>query len=411
MHGGINVGIRMATNPFNPGSGVPPRYLAGRESHLKTFEKILESIEDGHIENVIVYGLRGTGKTVLLDEFNKTCRHAGFLPIKRSQFSEKYCNAEEFERALKYDIRVALETFSKITWFKNKMKAGISYLKPKSVGVSELFYYEPSYARSKNIPFEDYLREYLEDNWSVFKNAGFKGVFFLYDEFHALIDDKRNKQFVLSDFLAAINEVQKKGCGYYVVLCGLPNIQLNIKKARSYSERMYRSIEVGNLDPDSSRLAIEKALESSSYTFVKALKNSLISDTGGYPYFLQFYGKEIVSNAESAAISLKDYERIKPLIVKQLDSDFFEPRFELASDEEQEVLCAMSSFGDGATRNVPFEFIRKKARTKRSSASRSLIRLERKGMVYNYKRGVYRFSLPMFRDFLRRRCGQEKKSP
>ncbi len=397
----------MPTNPFNPGSGVPPPYLAGRESHLRTFEKILKSIEDGHIENVIVHGLRGTGKTVLLDEFNKTCRHTGFLPIKRSQFSEKYCNAEEFEGALKYDIRVALETFSKITWFKNKMKAGISYLKPKSVGVPELFYYEPSYAKSKNIPFEDYLRKYLEDNWSVFNNAGFKGVLFLYDEFHTVTDDKRNKQFVLSDFLAAINEVQRKNCGYYVVLCGLPNLQLNVKKARSYSERMYKSIEVGNLDHDSSRLAIEKALEGSSYTFNKEVIDSIVTDTGGYPYFLQFYGKEIVSNVETSDVSLKDYERIKPLIVKQLDSDFFEPRFELASDEEQKVLCAMSSFGDGATRNVPFEFIRKKFHITKGGASRSLIRLETKGMVYNYKRGAYRFSLPMFRSFLRRKCKNE----
>lgn len=401
----------MPTNPFNPGSGVPPPYLAGRESHLKTFSKILESIKGGHIENVIVYGLRGTGKTVLLDEFNKDCRHAGFLPIKRSQFSEKYRHVEEFEKAMKYDIRVALETFSKITWFKNKMKAGISFLKPKSLGVPELFYYEPSYARSKNVPFEDYLRKYLEENWPVFKNAGYKGVFFLYDEFHTVTDDKRNRQFVLSDFLAAINEVQKKGCGYYVVLCGLPNLQLNVKKARSYTERMYRSIEVGHLDSDSSRLAVEKALESSGYTFDKRLIDSLIIDTGGYPYFLQFYGKEMISNAEAPAMTLKDYERIKPLIIKQLDSDFFEPRFELASDEEHEVLCAMSSFGDAATRNVPFESIRKKARIGKSSASRSLIRLEGKGMVYNYKRGMYRFSLPMFRDFLRRKCREEKKSP
>lgn len=132
----------MKRNPFNPGSGVPPPYLAGREGQLGTFNKVLDSIEDGHVENVIVHGLRGTGKTVLLDEFNRICRQRKFLPIRRSQFSEKYCNQEEFERALKFDMRIAIETFSKVAWLKNKMKAGISYLKPKSVGIPDTFYYE-----------------------------------------------------------------------------------------------------------------------------------------------------------------------------------------------------------------------------------------------------------------------------
>jgi hypothetical protein len=110
-------------------------------------------------------------------------------------------------------MRIAIEAFSKVSWFKNKMKAGISYLKPKSVGIPDTFYYEPSYAKSQGIPYEDYLKKYLNDNWSVFANAGYKGVIFLYDEFHSVVDDRRNKQYVLSDFLGAMNEVQKGGRG------------------------------------------------------------------------------------------------------------------------------------------------------------------------------------------------------
>ncbi|MHB8566788.1 MAG: AAA family ATPase [Nitrososphaerales archaeon] len=389
-------------NPFNPGSGVPPPYLAGRENHLKTFERALESIDDGHIENMIVHGLRGTGKTVLLTEFNKISVKKGFLPIRRSQFSEKYCDPEEFEKALKYDLRVAIETFSKISWFKNKMQAGISYLKPKSVGVPDLVYYEPSYGRSKSVPFEDYLKKYLSDNWTIFEKAGFKGVIFLYDEFHTVIDDKRNRKYVLSDFLAAINEVQKDGKKYFAVLSGLPNLQLNVKKGRSYSERMYKSLEVGNLDREDAGLAIEKAPDGSGYKFEKPLIQSLIEGTSGYPYFLQLYGKEIISNVNSSTLSIRDYDKIKPLLIKQLDADFFEPRFELASDDEQTALCKMATF-EGSI-NIPFEFILRKARMSKSAVSRSLIRLERKGMVYNHKRGVYRFSLPMFKEFLGRKC-------
>jgi hypothetical protein len=388
-------------NPFNPGSGATPPYLAEREPHLNVFKNALASIEGGHVENIIVHGIRGTGKTVLLDEFNKICIDRGFLPIRRPQFSAKYCNTENFEKALKHDVRTALETFSTLSWFNHKFQAAVSFLKPKSVGIPELFYYEPSYERSKLL-FEDFVLDYLKSNWPVFKHEGYRGVIFLYDEFHTVTDDERHRQYVLSDFLGAVNELQKAGCGYYMVLCGLPNLQLNVKKARSWSERMYKSIEVGNLDPDHSRLAIEKALEGCGYSFDADLVNALVSDTEGYPYFIQFYGKEVIDNIGLAAISSADYERVKPTITTQLDSDFFEPRFELASTAEQKILRAMARYKDTSMKGVSFGFITRRTHLSDKTVSPALARLENKGMVYNYKRGMYRFSLPMFQSFLQR---------
>lgn len=165
---------------------------------------------------------------------------------------------------------------------------------------------------------------------------------------------------------------------------------------------MYKSIEVGNLDQVDAKLAVDKALHGSGYKFQNQLTESIVKDTGGYPYFLQLYGKEIISNVNSTALSQEDYLKIKPLLVKQLDTDFFDPRFELASDDEQAILCEMSAFESSP--NISFDFILKKSRMSKSSVSRSLIRLERKGMVYNHKRGLYRFSLPMFKEFLKRKC-------
>lgn len=387
-------------NPFNPGSGVPPPYLAGREEHLNRFNKILDSIEDDHIENVMMYGLRGTGKTVLLEEFNKICIQRNFLPIKRLQFSDKYRDAVEFEKALKYDIRVSIETFSKLSLTRNKVKAAISYFKPKQIGVPNLFYYEPSYEASKDIPFEDHLKDYLTKNWPIFENAGKKGVIFLYDEFHNVIDDKQNKQHVLSDFLGAVNEVQNSGQRYFLVLCGLPNLPLNVKEGRSYAERMFKSIQVGNLDSIAAHQAIEKPLIHSGYSFERKLIDMLSSETDGYPYFLQFYGKEIISNVESVEARVSDFEKVKPLVVKQLDETFFDPRYELASNDEQQVLCSMSK---SSGENIPFKFIKKSLKTK-AQVGRSLARLEQKGMAYKYKHGMYRFSLPLFRQYLRRKC-------
>jgi hypothetical protein len=96
-----------------------------------------------------------------------------------------------------------------------------------------------------------------------------------------------------------------------------------------------------------------------------------------------------------------NYERIMPLIVKQLDADFFEPRFELASYGEQKALCGMSHFSG---ENIPFGFIKRKTKMSKNDVSVSLARLEKKGMVYSHKRAEYRFSLPMFKNYLMRKC-------
>lgn len=361
---------------------------------------MLSSIEDGHIENLILYGLRGTGKTVLMEEFNKICITNNFLPIKRLQFSRKYCDPSEFAKALKYDAKTAVETFSKLRWVKGKITAAISYIKPKEVGVPDLFYYQPSYSSSAHVPFEDHLKEYLSKNWRVFENSRYKGVIFLLDEFHTVVDVQRDHTYVLSDFLGALNDMQKDGCKYFVVLSGLPNLQLNVKKARSYSERMYRSMEAGNLGEEDARLAIAEPLKKSTYKFETALVNELINETGQYPYFIQFYCEEVINNVNKTNISLEYYRRIHPIIIKQLDDDFFNPRIELLSDEERRVIFAMAEI---TLRDMPFSAIQKKTKMKRYTLSKYLERLEEKGLVYNYKRGIYRFSVPLLREFLRRK--------
>jgi len=389
-------------NPFNPGSGVPPPYLAGRETHIGTFKKTLASISEGHIENVILYGLRGTGKTVLVEEFNHMCVSNGFLPIKRLQFSRKYCEPVEYAKALKYDIKTLIETFSKIQWLKGKLEAAVTYIKPKSIGIPDIVYYEPSYKRSRNMPFEDYIKSYLSKNWRIFENADHK-VIFLFDEFHTVVDIPRDRKYVLSDFLGALNDVQRDGCGYFIVLSGLPNLQLNVKKARSYSERMYKSIEVGNLKPTDAKFAITRPLKNTSWTFEDQLVDSLVTETAGYPYFIQFYCKEIINNVNSNNITLADFERIRSLIIKQLDDDFFNPRIELLSEEERKVLFAMAQTGD---ENIEFREIARLTKIKRYKLSKYLERLAEKGLAYNYKRGVYRFLIPLLGDFLRRQANK-----
>lgn len=344
-------------------------------------------------------GLRGTGKTVLMGEFNRICIENGFLPIKRLQFSNKHNDPVEFINALKFDIRSSISVFSKLNFVKDKVKTGLSYIKPKSVGFSDIFYYEPSYESTSKTPVEDHLKDYLSKNWKIFAKSDFKGVILLYDEFHTIHDVPNKKRFMLSDFMGVLNEVQNEGCKYFVVFSGLPNLQLNIKKARSYSERMYKIIEVRNLAEDETRLAISTPLKNSPYKFEKSLVDKLVVETGQYPFFIQFYCNEIINNIEKKKITLKDYEQIKHIIVKQLDDQFYSSRIEFLSDDEKALIFAMAKI-EG--KNINFNLISSKTGIKMGNLGKYLTRLEQKGLIYNYKRGVYRFSLPLLRDYLLR---------
>jgi len=99
-------------NPFNPGSGVPPPFLAGRDEDLSRFRRSLTSIADGKQENLMLVGLRGTGKTVLLNEFHRTCIEEGFFPIKRPEFSAEFDDKEVFGQALRHDMSAAVASLS-----------------------------------------------------------------------------------------------------------------------------------------------------------------------------------------------------------------------------------------------------------------------------------------------------------
>lgn len=386
-------------NPFNPGSGSPPPFLAGRNDEMKLFENILKSNATGHNANVILTGLRGTGKTVLLNEFNRICIEQKFFPIKRLQFSSKYCDTLEFDKALKYDLSSAVTSLSIKKKVTQKLASFGNFVKPKSVGIPGTFYYEPSYS-STDIPFEDHLKNFLSNNWQIFEDKGYHGVVFLFDEFHSVIDLHKKNQFVLSDFIAAINELQNQNCKYFLVLTGLPKLPLNIKTSRSYSERMFRTIELGNLSKNEANLAISKPLKQSSYSFQKDLIDRIVHDTGQYPYFIQFYCREILNNVSKKRIDLKDYKLIETIIVKQLENDFFEPRIENLAKEEERLLIAMSKI---TLKDMQFKEIQKESKIKKTSLPSYLDRLEKKGLIFNHKHGVYRFSLPLLRQYLIRK--------
>ncbi len=383
-------------NPFTPGSGLDPPYLAGRDVEIDGFSQMLHHIRDGHVENLMIYGIRGVGKTVLMNQFVKICAAENFLPVTQFQYSEQYANPKEFIRIFKHDLDDSIETFSKMEKTKGRIQSAAKYLKPANIGMPGVVSYEPSYDLNDKIPLMHHIIDYMDKKWSVIKNGNYAGVVFLFDEFHTVYDIKE-KRYTLADFIGAINEIQKKGHPYSAVLCGLPTLSINLKAARSYSERMFKTLEISNLDEVDAIKAITKPLEKTDWSFSDDLISAIVQDTDRYPYFIQFYSKEIINLVGKKDIGLDDYTAIKDSILEKLGRDFFDQRMESLSDLQKKLLHTMAKL---EKTDMVFSLIHKSANITKGTLGKNLRRLENKGIVYKQAHGIYRFSIPLFRTYL-----------
>ena len=385
-------------NPFRPGPGSDPPYLAGRDNEQEEFVSILYDTKmDSQLKNLLIYGIRGIGKTVLLNRFEQICLNEGFLPVKRLQYSEKHSDPKIFASIFERDLNGAIEKFSRQEKIKGKLRSTAEYIKPTSLGVPNIVSYEPAYSSNSKLLLEDYLEEYLIKKWNIIKENNYEGVVFLFDEFHMINNIKSDRWFVLTDLISAINEVQKTDCKYLLVLCGLPTLPTNIKNARSYSERMFGVMEVSNLNEIDARKAILEPLKKTNWDFSKELVSSIIDDVDGYPYFIQFFSNKIIKQIKKNDIDIDDYNRMKKDIIKQLEHEFFNPRMEQLSDKEKNILNLISTIPDT---KMSFSSIHQISHLQKGHISNILNRLEEKGLIFRSKRGVYQFSIPLLRKIL-----------
>ena len=384
-------------NPFTPGSGLDPPYLAGRDGVLKEFFRMLQRVKAGKVENVLVYGIMGVGKTVLLNKFAQICSDEHVLPMLRLQYNAKYSNPQTFLDTLRHDLEYTIDEFSKLKRTKRKIRSAAKYLKPKSVEISGVLSYQPSYNGRSNSPLEDQIAECLVDAWTAIKKFKLEGVVFLLDEFHTVKNLQEKNWYTLTDFLGAINTVQIQGYKYSFVLCGLPPMTTNIKIARSYSERMFRSEYITNLEEPAARKAITEPLKKTKWHFSNELVSAVVRETDSYPYFIQFFANEIIERTGKKRIGIGDYKKIRDEILDKLGRDFFDKRMESLSNGQQNVLCLMAEIKENA---MSFSSICNSLGMGKGPISNYLKRLEEKGLIYRLRRGDYQFSIPLLRTYL-----------
>jgi len=383
-------------NPYRPGVGVRPMYLAGREGPLRRFAAMLRAAPEQQA-SMRITGLRGVGKTVLLEEFADRAQESGWEPA----FLELQ-PSHNTDETLRGTLVTLLErTRERISRRERLRKVAGRAIHAASLSVS---WEEVSLSVSFGSEREESLAHELFATVELALSKGRTGVILLLDEAQLVRDERdRHGEHPLSLLIAPVVALQRQEVPLGLVLCGLPTLTGNLQRARSYSERLFRGEEIDSLDPSEALEAFIRPLEHTVRTTDPKLAQAVIEEVEGYPYFLQLWGSELWDAAELAGVerfTAKLLDATRPEIYGRLDRDFYEPRVATLTPAEQDLLVASAACDYPPLRSADLK--RVSPRTP-GNVNVLLGRLVDAGALYRIRKGDYAYTAPKFRDFLLRR--------
>lgn len=382
-----------AVNPFAPGAGTQPPELSGREPILATAVLALQRARLGRAaRNVILLGLRGVGKTVLLNRLEEAASTEGFLCVTLEAREDK-----PLAEMLVPPLRSILFRLSRSEGALVSARRGLAVLRAfagafkVSVGDVE-FGVDAEAGSADSGALEADLPEVFVTVAQAAK-AGGRGVAILIDELQYL------KQADLAALIVAMHKVSQKGLPVVFFGAGLPQLAALAADAKSYSERLFEYITVSSLDEDAARNAIRAPVQREGVAITEAAISEIIRATAGYPYFLQEWGSQAWNIAARSPITAANARDAGVLALARLDESFFRTRFDRLTPREREFLRAMAELGPGPHRSGEVAGAVGATVNALAPLRASLIR---KGMIYSPQHGDTAFTVPMFDQFMRR---------
>ena len=392
-------------NPFRPRAGHPPPFLAGRQAEKRAFERLIG--QTTILENLLLTGLRGVGKTVLLDSFRPVAIEKGWLWVG-SDINEASSLSDE-NMAVRLCTDLALATSSLVVGSTSWQPAGFSSetrIKHQTLSYDALW---TIYERTPGLAL-DKVKAVLEVAWSAMSSEGrVRGLVFAYDEAQNLSDHAGKEHFPLSLLLDAFQSIQRRGLPILLALTGLPTLASKLTEARTFSERMFHSVFLRGLSEKDSRDAILRPInnQKSPVRLTDESVETVIKMSGGYPYFIQFICREIydafmqrIDRGEQASVPAHEIER-------KLDADFFSGRWSRLTDRQRDLFFAIVQLPNCDEEFTVQEIVEASAKTLErgfgnSHTSQILATLCGQGFVYKNRHGKYAFAIPMFSAFVRR---------
>ena len=382
-------------NPYSPGAGSPPPELAGRD---KVRERVRVAIARIHIGNpaksLLMVGLRGVGKTVLLDKMRQDAEALGMQTIRVEAPEEKSLPA-----MLAPQLRLALLALSRIEQAKTMANRGlralagfVKALKVKFGDIEVGLDLEPEPGLADNGDLETDLAALLEQVGSTAKQANTVLVIFI-DELQYVAA----KQFAA--LITALHRCSQASLPITVVGAGLPQLRGLAGKAKSYAERLFDYPMIGPLSDHDAALAIIKPAREQNVDFTEEAVAAIIAKTRGYPYFLQEWGKHSWDIANKSPITEADVLSASTQAIAALDESFFRVRFDRLTPSEKNYLRAMAELGEGPHRSGDIADLMDRLSSSLGPVRSSLIA---KGMVWSPTFGDTAFTVPLFDEFMKR---------
>ncbi|WP_037317710.1 ATP-binding protein [Ruegeria halocynthiae] len=380
-------------NPFAPGAGSKPPELAGRDAIIDDATIALKRVMIGrHARSQMLLGLRGTGKTVLLNAIENVAEDVGYLTsiieapedkaltellYPRIQQVLRKLSLVEAAKAKSHDAMKALRSFASV--FKIEMGDFSLSVDPA-----------PGVADSGNLEYD--LSDMFVAVGIAAKAAG-KGWCLLIDEVQYLKEEE------LAALIVAIHRIGQKELPVIFFGAGLPQLAGLSGDAKSYAERLFAYPKVGALDSVAATQAVQGPIDEEEEAITPDALRKIVEITEGYPYFLQEWGFQAWNTADQSPIDTGDIEVSTEAALKRLDDGFFQVRFDRLTPKEREYVIAMSELGKGPYRSSEIAEQLGEAPNKLGPRRAQIIA---KGMIYSPQYGDIDFTVPMFDDYLRR---------
>jgi hypothetical protein len=383
------------TNPFAPGAGTPPPELAGRDELRESVRITLERIRRGlPTKSILMIGLRGVGKTVLLDRMREDAEGLGLHTVRLEAPEGRSLPA-----LLAPELRIALLRLSRVEKARSLARRALAGLAGFAKGLKVKYHdievgldFDPEPGLADNGDLEHDLQALLEVAGAAAKEADTALILFI-DELQYVEENQ------LAALITALHRTAQRQLPVVLVGAGLPQLPGQMGRAKSYAERLFNFPEIGPLDPAAARVAIARPLEHQGVSIEEDALAAILDRTQCYPYFLQEWGKHTWDAATVSPITLKDVEQASITAIAALDESFFRVRFDRLTSAEKRYLRAMAELGPGPHRSGDIADLLERKVTSLGPIRNQLIS---KGMIWSPNHGDTAFTVPLFDEFMKR---------
>lgn len=392
-------------NPYTPGAGQKPNALIGRDEELRRFEATLVRLERGRSAQCqLIVGLRGVGKTVLLDEFGRRAIDRDWVVVEH----ELTATGDLFATTTRLVREALLQIAPPSTWKRaGRRVAGLLRALEATYAIAGLSVSigggddEAQLSVASSDQASDLTALLVALGEAAREHE--RGVALLFDEVQFAAPEP------LGALITALHKIAQRQLPVTLVAAGLPQTRGVLAEAASYAERMFEALEVGALgDPDARRALTEPA-ESEGIRFTSDAVEEVVRFTEGYPYFLQTVGDHLWRNALEQPVSHADALAVQPLVRDSLDRGFFVFRTDTLPAAQRRYLRAMAEVGASeVTSGEVAGVLGMRSSTQAGQTREALIK---KGLIYSPRLGYAAFTVPQFDTYLKRHFELEPHVP